>query len=41
VCPIRALAAYLLAFPQIVVDEGKLFPGSDKKVDLGHVYISL
>ena len=31
VCPIRALACYLLMFPDIVSEGKKLFPGSDQK----------
>ena len=34
VCPIRAMAAYLLAYPQVILDGNKLFPGSDQKVAL-------
>ena len=31
VCPIRALASYLLVFPDIFVEANKLFPGNDQK----------
>ena len=31
ICPLRALASYLLVFPSIFVDENKLFPGKDQK----------
>ena len=31
VCPLRALASYLLIFPSILVDGKKLFPGKDQK----------
>ena len=35
VCPIRALASYCLAFPLVVVDGGKLFPGTEQKSRFG------
>ena len=35
ICPICALAAYCLAFPQVIIDGGKLFPGSDQKSRFG------
>ena len=41
VCPIRAMAACLLAYPQVILDGNKLFPGSDKKVALIPVFAAL
>ena len=35
ICPIRALAAYCLAFPQVIIDGDMLFPGSDQKSRFG------
>jgi len=35
ICPIRALSAYCLAFPQVIIDGGKLFPGSEQKSRFG------
>ena len=32
VCPIKALASYLLSYSQIFLDTKKLFPGSDQKL---------
>ena len=31
VCPIRAMASYLIAFPDVFIEEVKLFPGRDQK----------
>ena len=31
ICSLRALASYLLVFPQIFIDAKKLYPGSDQK----------
>ena len=39
VCPIRAMASYLIAFPDVFIEGVKLFPGRDQKRDLMLVFI--
>ena len=39
VCLLQALASYFLVFPEIFINENKLFPGIDQKKDSIAVYI--